>query len=189
MPHGVVPPQLRPDLGFDIGSEALFLSRLKSREAECSGSPSPWFPTCLWASHIPVHPSLLSTRPHGGDHHGPPKEERCRVWIPGSPAWAEWSRAFSVSFIWDTPQTGGKLGGVRCSPPPVLACDEKLPPSTWRGRDLRRLGISRLPPFPGPPLPEGGRYKTWGVDGARLSSLQPGCVCETGLFPEHWSEL
>lgn len=36
------------------------------------------------------------------------------------------------------------------------------------------------------PLPEGWRLST---DHASPSSLQAVCICETGLFLEHWSEL
>lgn len=39
---------------------------------------------------------------------------------------------------------------------PALACEEKLPPSAWRGWDVKQLGRSCNPPFPDP-LPEGWR--------------------------------
>lgn len=97
VPHSVVPPQPYPNLGFNIDSETSFLLRLKSWEAECFGNPSPL------VSHLPRlalglpdqgPPILMSTHPHGGDHHGPPEEEKrwwSQVWSPGSPARAEWS--------------------------------------------------------------------------------------------------
>lgn len=39
---------------------------------------------------------------------------------------------------------------------PALACEEKLPPSAWRGWYVKRLGRSCTPAFPDP-LPEGWR--------------------------------
>lgn len=51
-------------------------------------------------------------------------------------------------------------------------------------QDLEKLSSFCIP-FPDP-LPA---LQTLGVDCARLSSLQAACICETGLFPEHRSEL
>jgi len=47
---------------------------------------------------------------------------------------------------------------------PALACDEKLPPSTWQGGDLKRLGRSCIPHFQTPCI-----TKPW-------ERMAPGCL-------------
>lgn len=122
-------------------------------------------------SQIKVHPSSCSPILRGLDRHGPPKEGKhwwSWVWSPGSPGGAE---CFPCHLFGAPPlphcvsagtvgQLEGFLGAgeaqVCDALAPALACEEKLPPSAWRGWYVKWLGRSCTLAFPDP-LPEGWR--------------------------------